>query len=56
MFVAMVKLLPFETAVRASVAPLAPQKEKIFENYFGTKKYFGLWMKQKWISKNTLMY
>ena len=48
------KHLPFETAARASIAPLASQKENIRE-LLRDKKVF-LWMKQKWISKNTLMH
>ena len=40
LFVAMGKPLPSETAARASVARLAPQKRMILENYFGTKKYY----------------
>ena len=40
LFVAMGKPSPFKTAARASFAQLASKKERIFENYFGTKKYF----------------
>ena len=40
LFAAMGKSLPSETAARVSVAQLASRKRRIFENYFGTKKFF----------------
>ena len=40
LFAAMGKSLPSATAARASVAQIASQKRRIFENYFGTKKFF----------------
>ena len=56
LFVAIGKSLPSEIAARASVAQLVSQKEENFLELLREKKYFGLWMKQKWISKNTSMY
>ena len=49
------KPLPSDTPARASVAQLASQHEENIRELLWEKKFF-LWMKQKWISKNTLMY
>ena len=46
-FTAIKNSLHFENATRASIAQLASQNKEVF---------FWLYMKQKWLSKNILMY
>ena len=55
LFATMGNVLASETAARVCVAKLAFKKKNKFKNYFVTKKFFKLWMKQRLLNKGILV-